>query len=176
MYCMKIAISGTPGTGKTTAAKILAQDAGYFLLDVNEFARARRLTLGTDRKRKSAIVDVAALKKEVARMEGNLVLEGHLSHFCDADIFIILRANPKELSKRMKAKGWREEKIRENAEAEILNICLEEALELHGEKVFEVDTTKKSPREVAGVIKEILAGKKRGKYAPGKVDWTKYIK
>lgn len=172
---MKIAISGTPGTGKTTIAKILAEDIGYSVLGLNEFAKARKLTLGNDVERDSIIVDVSRLKKEVAQMEGNIILEGHLSHFCDADTFIILRANPKELSKRMRAKKWSEEKIKENIEAEIMNICLDEAVELHGSKVFEIDTTKKSPAEIAKIIKEILGGKNRKKYAPGIVDWMEYI-
>lgn len=177
---MKIAISGTPGTGKTTVAKILARNLGYSLLDLNEFAKSHKLTLGNDRKRNSVIVDVSALKKEVAQMEGNMVLEGHLSHFCDADWHIILRANPKILAKRMKERGWREEKIRENVEAEIMNICLDEAVELHGKAVFEIDTTKKKPEEVAEIIRGIVAGKnrekQREKYAPGKIDWTEHIK
>ncbi len=172
---MKIAISGTPGTGKTTVAKILAHDLDYSLLDLNEFAKSRKLTLGNDKGRNSVIVDVSALKKEVAQMEGNIILEGHLAHFCDADIYIILRATPKELRKRMKAREWREEKIRENIEAEIMNICIDEAVELHGNKVFEVDTTKKSAEDVAETIKRILAGKEKEKYAPGKTDWTEYI-
>ncbi len=172
---MKIAISGTPGTGKTTVAKIVASDLNYTLLDLNEFAKSRKLTLGNDKKRNSVIVDVSALKREVAQMEGDIVLEGHLAHFCDADLYIILRANPKTLAKRMKARGWREEKIRENIEAEIMNICLDEAVEIHGKDVFEVDTTKKSPEEIARIIEEIALGKNREKYAPGGIDWTKYI-
>ncbi|VVB59672.1 Putative adenylate kinase [uncultured archaeon] len=173
---MKISISGTPGTGKSTVARILAKDINYALLDLNEFAKSHKLALGTDKARNAVIVDVPALKKEVSQMEGNIILEGHLAHFCGADIFIILRANPKELAKRMKTKGWKEEKIRENVEAEILNICLNEAVELHGKKVFEIDTSKKSPHEVADIIKEIIAEEKREKYAPGKVDWTGYIR
>ncbi len=173
---MIIAISGTPGTGKTTVAKILAHDLGYALIDLNEFAKAHKLALGADRARNAMIVDVSALKKEVSQMEGNIVLEGHLAHFCSADVFIILRANPRELSRRLAAKGWRKEKIRENAEAEIMNICLDEAVESHNKKVFEVDTTKKNAEEVAAILKEIIGGKNMEKYAPGKADWTRYIK
>lgn len=173
---MKIAISGTPGTGKTTIAKIVARDLNYTLLDLNEFAKSHKLTLGNDKARNSIIVDVSALKREVAQMEGAMVLEGHLAHLCDADLYIILRANPRELRKRMKARVWREEKIRENIEAEIMNICLDEAVELHEKKVFEIDTTKKTADEVAEIIKGIIAGKNREKYAPGKTDWTGYIK
>jgi len=172
---MKIAISGTPGTGKTTVAKILARDLNYVLLDLNEFAKSRNLTLGNDKKRNSVIIDVSALKKEVAQMDGDMVLEGHLAHFCDADLYIILRANPKTLAKRMKSREWREEKIRENVEAEIMNICLDEAVELHGKAVFEVDTTKKTPDDTARTIKEIALGKNKERYAPGEIDWTNYI-
>lgn len=173
---MIIAISGTPGTGKTAAAKILARELNYVLVDLNEFAKSRKLVLGNDVKRNSVIVDISALKKEVAQMECDIVIEGHLAHFCDADLYIILRTNPKILAKRMKERGWREEKIRENIEAEIMNICLNEAVELNGGEVFEIDTTKKTAEETAGIIKSIAAGKNRKKYAPGKIDWTGHIK
>jgi len=53
--------------GKTTVAKILAQDLNYVLLDLNEFAKSHKLTLGNDTKRNSVIIDVSALKKEARK-------------------------------------------------------------------------------------------------------------
>lgn len=175
---MKIAISGTPGTGKTSIAKILAKEIGYPLLDLNEFAKARKLTLGTDSARNCIIIDISALKKEVVQMEGDSIIEGHLAHLCDADIFIILRTNPKELSRRLRKRDWREEKIRENVEAEIMNICLDEAVALHDKKVFEIDTARKTAEEIAEIIKKIANGGKKElkRYAPGIINWMDYIR
>jgi len=53
--------------------------------------------------------------------------------------------------------------------------ALTQAVERHRKAVFEVDTTKKNPEETAEIIKDIIAGKNREKYAPGKTDWTECI-
>ncbi len=171
-----VCISGTPGTGKTAVARILSGMLGYKLIDVNGFAGERGLVIGTDARRKSKIVDVKKLKKETARLKGNIILEGHLSHFAKCDICIVLRTNPEELKERLKKKGWGRENIVENVEAEILDVCLKEAVDEQGiKKVFEVDTSGKEPEDVALEIKGILEGKNRGDHKPGKVDWTGYL-
>jgi adenylate kinase len=75
---------------------------------------------------------------------------------CDA--VVILRASPSELRKRMKAKGWPKEKIEENTEAEIMEVCRAEALE-QGRKVLELDTTGRTPKSAAGEIVKKLKKK-----------------
>lgn len=171
-----VCISGTPGTGKTAVARILSVMLGYKLIDVNGFAGEHGLIIGTDARRKSKIVDIKKLKKETARLKGNIIIEGHLSHFAKCDICVVLRTNPEELKGRLKKKGWSGEKIAENVEAEILDVCLKEAVDEHGiKKVFEVDTSGKKPENVALEIKGLLEGKKRGNHKPGKVDWMGYL-
>ena len=75
------------------------------------------------------------------------------------------------LRKRLSGKGWKEEKINENIEAETLDIILCETIELHSEKnVFEIDTTDKSVDSVASSIMEIMKNnfKPMKKYMPMK--------
>lgn len=149
---MKIAITGTPATGKTSVAKILAKKLGFLYLDLNEFAVERNLFLGYDKKRDCYIVDIERMRVEISRLKGNAVLDSHYSHEMPCDVIVILRTNPKELRKRMKRKGWEKRKIEENIEAEIMEICGSEAKE-KGKKILEIDTTNKKPEDVA---KEIL--------------------
>ena len=60
-------------------------------------------------------------------------------------------------------------KIRENLEAEALDICTFEAVEIHGQKVNELDTSDLSVEEVAELIIQILDDKKY--FPPGKLNF-----
>ncbi len=152
---MIVAISGTPGTGKTEVAELLARKTGWKLVKLNELAKEKNLYSGYDPVRHVPIIDVKRLKEDVGKMKGNLILEAHYSHELSSDLVIILRANPRVLRERMRKKGWRTEKIEENVQAEIMEECKTEALEL-GRKIREIDTTKTEPKEVVEEILKIL--------------------
>ena len=72
-----------------------------------------------------------------------LILEGHFSHHF-ADWSIVLRLLPSELEARLEARGYSAEKIRENLEAEALDVILVEAVEICS-RVDEIDTTGRAP-------------------------------
>lgn len=156
-----IAISGTPCTGKTEVARELAKRLGWKLIELNRLAAQKNLYSGYDKKRKCRIVDIDGLAKEIEKMHGqDLVLESHYAHEMPCDFVVILRTNPGELRKRMKAKGWSREKVEENVEVEIMEVCKTEALNL-GKRIFEFDTTNKKPGEVAEEITRKLRNKLR---------------
>lgn len=171
---MKAAITGTPGTGKSTVAKIVAEMTGYGLVDVNEFARSHGLFQKKDEKRDSWIVDERALKKVLSKLKGNIILEGHLAHYSKPDIAVVLRLNPRELEKRLEKRGWKKEKIKENVEAEALGVCLAEALD-ECKSVFEVDATGKSAEDAAKEAADIINGKGRESHLPGRIDWSESL-
>lgn len=171
---MRIAISGTPGTGKSTVAPLVAEELDYDLLDLNEFVKDHNLAEGVDEKRGSSIVDTDSLNDAISDdIKDNTVIDGHMAHQLDAiDLVIVLRADPEELEKRLQDKDWSDEKIAENVDAERLDVILQEAANLHPEATFEVDTTEKDPETTAKEIVYLVEHpQERSMYAPGGTDW-----
>ena len=169
---MIIGITGTPGTGKTSASALIGG-----MLDLNELIKTEGLYLGTDEARDSLIADMDAVYDRVRgiarRGEGDLVIEGHLSHHV-SDSAIVLRLAPDELERRLMTRGYSRAKISENALAEVVDVILVEAVEWC-DRVYELDTTGKTVEAVADAIMEILDAIDRGieidGYEPGSVDW-----
>ncbi len=160
-----IAITGTPGTGKTSVAEELKKK-GYRVYSVNELAKDCII----DYEDGCAIVDIEKLKEKAKELEPDSMVEGHLSHHL-ADKAIVLRCNPLILKERLIHRGWREEKVLENVEAELVDAILIECLETCRE-VYEIDTTSRSPEEVAEIIVSIISDRKLAeKFKPGKIDW-----
>jgi adenylate kinase len=98
-----------------------------------------------------------------------VILEGHTSHLLPVDIIIVLRASPSALRERLRSRRWSDAKIKENIEAEALDIILVEAIETNN-KVYEIDTTNMSPMQVKDAVLEVIRGTE--KYGPGAVDFS----
>jgi adenylate kinase len=169
---MKIALTGTPGTGKTTISNVLRDDFGLKVVDLNNVIRSCRYYVGWDENRDCDIVDLEALRAHP--FSDGLVLEGHMSHHLQVDRVIVLRTNPVVLRGRLQKKGFSENKIRENVEAEILDVILVEALGLHGDNVYEVESTGTSS-ESAQLVWEITQGDSLERFVVGQYDWTSYL-
>jgi len=181
---MKIAVTGTPGTGKTSACRAFVRTYGdtlrLKLVELNRVVEEQRLYEGFDEERGCYIADLNKLRNFVEAMNEDVLLESHLAHLVAPDYVIVLRADPLVLVERLRNEGFPERKIRENAEAEALDVILVEALEACGDdRVFEVDTSRKSVEEVAACIREIVEAVKSGKldevrkkYKPGRLDWS----
>ncbi|MFH1399303.1 MAG: AAA family ATPase [Candidatus Woesearchaeota archaeon] len=138
-----LAVTGTPGTGKTTVAKAIAQALGYVYVDVNKLINERKLSEGYDKERDCEIVNTARLSQELLKLKGDVVIDSHLSHFLPKEalkLVIVTRCNLKVLRERLQERGYNKKKIEENLQAEIFENCLHEARDL-GHKVLIVDTT-----------------------------------
>ncbi len=173
---MRIALTGTPGTGKSTVAALLPCK----IIDINALVKGG-LNLGIDPERGCLEADMEGLERrldelddmgDMDNMDGTdaadiTIIEGHISHYF-TNSAIVLRLDPKELKKRLQARGYSEKKIRENLEAEALDAILIEAVEFC-DRVDEIDTTGFSPAEAADLVVEIIQGKIRR--PPGQVSW-----
>ncbi|MBU2639999.1 MAG: adenylate kinase family protein [Nanoarchaeota archaeon] len=129
-----ICVSGSVGVGKTTYAKRLAKKLRYEYIDLNKVINENRLKEKYDRKRKCYEIDVKKLNKVLIKLikesEKSLVIDGHLSHYLPKEYItkvIILKCDLKKLRKRLEKRGYSKSKITENLEAEIFDVCFEEA-------------------------------------------------
>ena len=151
---MLLAITGTPATGKTTIGSLLAKRLKWTFVSLNDLAAHDNLYCGYDTKRDVKVVDIEKITekiRDIKKHQKNIVIESHYAHEIPSDIVIVLRCKPRELRKRMQKKGWSKEKIEENIEAEIMEVCADEARDVQ-KKVVEFDTTGETP---AAVVKEI---------------------
>lgn len=172
-HSMLVAISGTPGTGKTSVCEKLRED-GYEVVDLNKLAFETNSVVGTDAARDVDIVDTDALKKKVKELKNDLVfLDGHFSHLMDVDISIVLRCNPDELKRRLETKDWSEEKVRENVEAEAVDAITVESVESDVD-TLEVDTTQRSAEQTEEAVLKIVNGES-DEFKVGQIDWSEVI-
>ena len=166
---MRVALTGTPGTGKSSVGAELER-RGYYVVYLDRFAEERKLVSGYDPARDTREVDVEALDREVRVPVKLGFLVSHYAHLLSVNMAIVLRCHPKALVGRLRSRGWAEPKIRENVEAEAIDAITQEAAN-RVPFVYEIDTTSAAPEAVAGSVLEILQGKTRGR-EPGHVDWT----
>jgi adenylate kinase len=151
-----VAISGTPATGKTEVARLVGKKLVWKVVELNQLARERGLYSGYDKKRKADVVDLEKIQKALNNIEAsNMIIESHYAHEMKCDMVIMLRANPDEIRKRGREKSWGREKVEENVLAEIMEVCKQDALG-SGRKVFEVDTTGKTPAKVSGEVVKMI--------------------
>ena len=132
-----ILVSGTPGTGKTTVARKIARKNGYKYIDATKLIIKNKLFMAYDNKLRTRLVDTKILNKFLIIMiknskEKGMVIDSHLSHHLPAryaDLCIITKTDLKTLNRRLRKRKYSEQKITENMQAEILNVCLVEALQ-----------------------------------------------
>jgi len=160
-----VAISGTPGVGKTLVAKHLAEALGAEVVELSELVLREGLYVGYDEKMLSYVIDELRVKEYVRSLAmggRRIVVVSHYSEVVDDDILeklFVIRLNPVELFERLKRRGWPPAKILDNVEAELIGVCTANALAEHPQdKVCEVDASGKPSEEVSREIVEILQG------------------
>lgn len=178
---MRVVLTGTPGTGKTSVATIL-KNQGYNVVHLHVFAKENHCIAGVDRKRNSQLIDMVKLDKAVQKAfsSDNLVFfDGHIGHLLKSmQKVILLRCHPKELEQRLLKKKWTAKKRKENVDAEALDIILCETVQRHvSEDIFEIDTTKRTGEEIAAIIVRLVNKnfQPTKTYRVGQIDWSEEI-
>ena len=167
MIKMIIAVTGTPGTGKTTLSKELALKMNLEYIDVNEIINSnKKIILENDEKRQTCIVDDALLmnilekkvlefRKKGRKKFSGLLIDSHISHMLDSkfiDVCIVLSCDLKELKNRLISRKYNKLKIKENLEVEAFDEILEEA-KSYGHNILNLRT--ENGYNIEEIIKEI---------------------
>ncbi|PSQ15727.1 adenylate kinase [Halobacteriales archaeon QS_8_69_73] len=168
---MRVAVTGTPGVGKTTAVE--AADPELEVVHLNDLIGEAGLHEGADDERGSLVADLDAVGERLADRE-DLLVESHLAHHLDVDRVAVLRCHPEELHGRLCDRGEPATTAEENAEAEALDVVLSAAVEIHGlEAIYEIDTTDRVPAAVAAEIEAVVAGDREP--SAGEVTFVDYL-
>jgi len=179
---VRVAVTGTPGTGKTTATELLAEARDDVdVVHLNEVIEDEVLYEEVDEERDSVVADLDALAAWVDEYEAAsddeadvLVLDSHLAHHLDADRVAVLRCAPEALAKRLRDRGESDTKAAENAESEALDVVLSQAVEVHGlDAVYEIETTQSTPEGVADSLAAVVDGTREP--SAGDVDYLDYL-
>ena len=138
--CPKIvALTGSPGTGKSTLAAQLERK-GVQVVTVEAAAQQVDALIQHEGSQ-----EIETSKLEAWTWPGSetCVIDGHLSHYCSIDAIIVLRCNPSKLRQRLsKREGYGPEKIESNVEWELLAGVWSELIVLHPKaKVLEINTS-----------------------------------
>lgn len=167
---MIIVITGSPGTGKTAVARMLAKKLGCRLVDIKRTVNKNRIykieqgEKVVDLKKLGNLLleEITAQKRK--NENGDLIIEGHLA--CEislpAKFVFVLRCNPKTLRRRLEERGYSEDKTRENLLAEMLDYCtLLARKNFKGKRIIEIETSRKSIKKCVTEIRSIMNGKRK---------------
>jgi adenylate kinase len=173
-----ILVTGTPGVGKTTVSRSLASKLDAVYISLAELVERERLISGVDKARGTLIADTDRVSKRMQEIikssECDVIVDGHYAVDVvptkDVHMVFVLRRDPSELKNVMENRGFKERKLWENLAAEILDVCLWDAVSVCGsDKVCEIDVSGKRIEETVEDIILMLEGKK--KCQVGIVDW-----
>lgn len=130
-----IIITGTPGCGKTShAEEFVAQNPQFQHINVSEYAKANGCIEGYDHERDSSIIDEDKLLDllEPLSKKGGLVIDWHCCEIFPErwiDLVVVIRCDNTILYERLEKRGYKQNKITENVECEIMQVLLSEAMD-----------------------------------------------
>ncbi|MEM2148215.1 MAG: AAA family ATPase, partial [Candidatus Bathyarchaeia archaeon] len=146
-----VLVTGTPCVGKTSVATLLTSRLDGLYVNLTELAMRENLVLGKDGLRGSVIVDEVKMRRKIVEIIKNcvkddIVVDGHYAASVVPEKLVsrvfVLRRDPAELRGFMEKAGFCGNKLWENLAAEILDVCLVDALNAYGEdKVCELNVS-----------------------------------
>ena len=168
LFDMLVAITGTPGTGKTSLSKMLASK-GYETLALGDIVKEHGLSSQYDALHDTYIVDVDLFRDIEIVSDRLTFVEGHLSHHLTCELIIVLRCRPDTIYERLEQRGYSDEKSAENAESEMVGVILMESVDT-GIPTYEIDCSDKTLDAIGMAVIQIINGETHD-YLPGKIDW-----
>mmetsp|Transcript_29885 Transcript_29885/g.59752 ORF Transcript_29885/g.59752 Transcript_29885/m.59752 type:complete len:185 (-) Transcript_29885:167-721(-) len=142
-----ILVTGTPGTGKTVTASLIAEKSGLRHVNVGELIQQHKCYEGHDSTLDTHILDeeklldlMETIFQECAEENTGIVADYHSCELFPErwfDLVLVLRANTDVLFDRLTERGYNEKKRSENLEAEIMQVVLDEARESYALEIVQ---------------------------------------
>mmetsp|Transcript_28514 Transcript_28514/g.56986 ORF Transcript_28514/g.56986 Transcript_28514/m.56986 type:complete len:185 (-) Transcript_28514:297-851(-) len=142
-----ILVTGTPGTGKTVTASLIAEKSGLRHVNVGELIQQHKCYEGHDSTLDTHILDeeklldlMETIFQECAEENIGIVADYHSCELFPErwfDLVLVLRANTDVLFDRLTERGYNEKKRSENLEAEIMQVVLDEARESYALEIVQ---------------------------------------
>lgn len=157
---MKIYITGTPGTGKTSLSKILKNELPEFtFLEVNDLLKDMELFEEFDNERSVSVYDpwevVKPIKLHLNKYKDFFLIGAPLplSEIGWEHIIVLTCTKPDILRTRLKDRNYNESKIQENVEAELLGEVLGNVMDwLSSENILILDSCSRTLKELKDKI------------------------
>jgi len=156
---MRISITGVPGTGKTTISELVGKALKMKVIHLTELAKKEGFLAGFDRSRACRIVNIEKLKDKLER-EKNAIFESHFAEEIPADLVIVLRLDPYEVTERLQNRRYSKRKAMENALAEALDYY---TTQKRKKRYLEIETTSLTPYEIVDKVVKAVRTKKGDK-------------
>lgn len=173
-----ILFTGTPGVGKTSVSRLLASRLDGLYVNLGELVERENLVSGIDEKRGTLVADVDRVSRRLREiMDGSdrdIIVDGHYAIDVvptkEVSLVFVLRRDPDELRRLLENRGFEGRKLKENLAAEVLDVCLWDAVRACGsDRVCEIDASGKEVEEVVECVSSVLEGKRACEI--GMVDW-----
>lgn len=152
-----VAITGTPGTGKSELATVLSKKIpGSSILEINDIVNKYKL-YSKKNKFGTKIVDLGRLNKklsvELKRKNGTVIIAGHLAQELRfrCDVAVVTRCGLVKLAERLNKRKYAKEKAAENLVAEATDYC---GLKMIGRcrNTYEVETRSEKSRIMSYIV------------------------
>lgn len=154
-----ILLTGTPGVGKSTMAKILAERTKMIWKDVSKLAIENECLGDYDEVYKCPILDEDKL---LDSMEDDMGKGGNIVDYHSAELFperwfdivFVLRTNNKILYDRLTQRGYQGKKLEDNIDCEIFQTIYEEAKSSYDEEIVH-ELQSNTPEEIQDNVNRI---------------------
>ena len=161
-----MAVTGTPGAGKSTFAKKLCNRLGKAsIIEINDVAKMGKHFSGIDKSGAMVVKPIElsnAINAEISEKlkRESVIVVGHLVPELDInpDVVVVVKAKLKELIARLEERKYTKDKIRENVVSEAIDYCGTASAE-RWHKTLEVNNEEED-REVTNYIIKLASGEK----------------
>ena len=182
---LRIAVTGTPGCGKTSMCQIgltYSSEMGgdVTVQTVEKLADVAGALDATDADDESAPIDIELLREQLTTDWNEAprcltLVDGHLSHLLAVDAIVIIRCEPSLLSARNEARGWPEQKVTENSEWELLGGPWNDREEWADTPVLELDSSEVSPEMSFSALMEWAGNGFKPERPEQSIDWIERL-